>query len=305
MRTPYNAYDLFDILASTYVTPTSIHDEVLQDFALMVAEEADIAENVAERLGEFAEKAENAGCISILRTIPFNVVANLGQGTESAYSDGLATLAVQGITEGYGRNRPQDGIYLELKLDAPYQARQAIERAIEDEFGIDVGLLDELCWEVDVYEEFADMIEPEFLVQANEYPYLAQAIEEGRVVRAYKGPHLTGYITFGEIVDVMKFQDSGDFDKVRDWLAIDFYAEQLRATMEYAFADIVEEMSKDDTRSFYGLDIELWVDPTEDENGRIQYKGGASSSFTDELRAIGERMDNGERFRRLSGWTLS
>lgn len=305
MRTPYNAYDLFDILASTYVTPTSIHSEVLQDFALMVAEEADLPGDVAERLAEYAENADSAGCIGILRTIPFDAVAGLGQGTESAYSDGLASMAVWEITEGYGRDRPSDGIYLELKLDAPYQAQQAIDRAIYDEFGICVDLLDELRWETDAYTSFVEALEPGYFVQANEYPYLAQAIEEGRVVRAYKGPHLTGYITFGEIVDVMKFQDSGDFGKVRDWLAIDFYAEELRATMEYAFADIVEEMSKDDTGPFYGSEIELWVDPTEDENGRIQYKGGASSSYTGELRAIGERMANGERFRRFSGWTLS
>lgn len=260
---PETAWD-----AATILLDNSDASDVSRLEAL--SETVAIAESyVTFRSNETVERAWNneRRIRKLLERVPYAVLESAGQGDAGGYRDDPVSLWVDATTEGYGRNRPDasKGLYLEMKLDAPYRFRSEVETAF-DEYGIDFDDLMKVANQLTDY-----MIESDALEWAIENDWgetfkhygctnLAEAYKQGRIKRSYKGVLLEKWITFGEALEAQWLIDTGLKDAFRDGMAKDWLLlaakNAMRGVYELeSYVDLIEE-SKGKWKMFFDSDEE-------------------------------------------------
>lgn len=299
MDYPANALELFDELYALVETTSTNRDELQADFALMVAENVETDGIDVEELGDMAESSdasEYAPTIrKVLERIPFEDIAGLGQGWEG-YREGIASLAVDELTEGYGRNRPSKGIYWDMKLHTPFAVDKAIDRALDQAFGFTTDEIQELVYAAMDYDTLSWVLDgDQWNYWLESYPYLLEAYRQGRIVHEYKGPHLTGYVTFGEMIDVMRFEADDMRQKLTDSLAIDWYTQSVTMALQQVTLIAFPDFEID----WYTL---IYVDTAGDDYDATIEVGDEMSTA---LKCVGDRFSEGKRLRERHGYVIA
>lgn len=166
----------------------------------------------------------------LLSRLPFADVRELGEGDDS-YSVGPVSLWRADATDGYGRDRPADGWYTDLKLYPSRECEKGLQTAL-DPYSIDLGDLIQVADELTGYMNSSDALEWALEDDYSAFwfeglPALADAFKQGRFVRAYKGPWLKPWITVAEALEVDYLVSSGLLEELGQNIANGWLYNQL------------------------------------------------------------------------------